>query len=52
MWDLDEHGQVLNDATLPYLQKITLSYANSGVDMVAPSAMMDGEIAAMRQILD
>lgn len=49
---LDEHGQVLNDATLPYLQKITLSYANSGVDMVAPSAMMDGEIAAMRQILD
>lgn len=49
---LDEHGQALNDATLPYLQKITLSYANSGVDMVAPSAMMDGEIAAMRQILD
>ena len=49
---LDEHGQVLNDATLPYLQKITLSYANSGVDMVAPSAMMDGEIAAMEKVLE
>ena len=49
---IDEHGHIDNDQTLPYLQKITLSYAMSGVDMVAPSAMMDGQILAMRQILD
>lgn len=49
---LNENHQIMNDETLPYLQKITLSYAKCGVDMVAPSAMMDGQIRAMRQILD
>ena len=41
-----------NDATLPRLVDITLSYARAGVDMVAPSDMMDGRIGAMRKALD
>ena len=41
-----------NDATLPRLVDITLSYARAGVDMVAPSDMMDGRIGAMRRALD
>lgn len=49
---LDEHGNVINDETLTYLSKIAVSYAKSGVDMVAPSAMMDGEIMAIRMALD
>lgn len=43
---------VINDETLLYLGKIAVSYAKSGVDMVAPSAMMDGEILAIRKALD
>ena len=49
---LDDHGFVDNDKTLKYLQKIALSYAKAGVDMIAPSDMMDGHIEALRQILD
>lgn len=49
---LDEHGYVKNDETLEYLCRIAVSYANSGVDMVAPSDMMDGHIAALRDALD
>ena len=49
---LDEHGDVKNDETLEYLSKIAVSYANAGVDMVAPSDMMDGHIAALREGLD
>ncbi len=41
-----------NDATLPYLAKIALSHAQAGADMVAPSDMMDGRIAAIRAALD
>lgn len=49
---LDEHGDVDNDQTLLYLQKIALSYAKAGVDMIAPSDMMDGHIQALRRVLD
>lgn len=49
---LDQNGYVDNDETLKYLNKIVLSYAKSGVDMVAPSDMMDGHIASIREALD
>jgi porphobilinogen synthase len=45
-------GDVDNDATLPLLAKTALSHAQAGADMVAPSAMMDGQVAAIRQMLD
>lgn len=41
-----------NDKTLEYLAKIALSQVQAGADMVAPSDMMDGRIAAIRRILD
>ncbi|MCL2046070.1 MAG: porphobilinogen synthase [Oscillospiraceae bacterium] len=41
-----------NDSTLPLLAKTALSHAQAGADMVAPSGMMDGTIAALRQGLD
>ena len=41
-----------NDATLELLSKVALSHAQAGADMVAPSAMMDGEIGAIRGTLD
>ena len=41
-----------NDATLPYIAKIALSHAQAGCDMVAPSDMMDGRVAAIRSALD
>ena len=47
------HGEeVDNDATLSNLQKEAVSYAKAGVDIVAPSGMMDGMIKAIRQGLD
>lgn len=49
---LDAAGNVQNDETLPYLQKIACSYAKAGVDMVAPSDMMDGHVEALRFALD
>lgn len=49
---IDEHGDVDNDQTLEYLCKIAVSYAHAGIDMVAPSDMMDGHIQAMRGALD
>jgi len=47
-----EHFHVLNDATVALLAKTALSHADSGADMVAPSDMMDGRIAAIREALD
>lgn len=41
-----------NDETLKLLQKVALSQAQSGADIVAPSDMMDGRVAAIRDILD
>lgn len=45
-------GEILNDETLKLLQKTALSLVEAGADMVAPSDMMDGHVAAIRQILD
>lgn len=45
-------GCVANDSTLPILAKTALSHAQAGADMVAPSDMMDGRVAAIRQCLD
>lgn len=41
-----------NDKTLEYLAKIALSQVQAGADMVAPSDMMDGRVAAIRRMLD
>jgi len=45
-------GKVLNDQTLPILANIALAHARAGADMVAPSDMMDGRVAAIREKLD
>jgi porphobilinogen synthase len=47
-----EKGEVINDATLEVLAETALSQVCAGADMVAPSAMMDGQVAAIREILD
>lgn len=44
--------EILNDETLPYLVKMAVSLAKAGADMVAPSDMMDGRVAAIREGLD
>jgi porphobilinogen synthase len=44
--------QVDNDATLPLLAEAAVAYANAGADLVAPSAMMDGQVGALRSALD
>ena len=46
------NGEVQNDETLELLAKEALSHAKAGADMVAPSDMMDGRVAAIRDILD
>jgi porphobilinogen synthase len=47
-----EDGRVLNDATLELLAKTALSQVQAGADMVAPSAMMDWQVAVIREALD
>ena len=49
---LDENGYVKNDETLEILGKIALSYAKAGVDVIAPSDMMDGRIEKINEILE
>lgn len=44
--------QVDNDASLPLLTEAVVAYAEAGADIVAPSAMMDGQVAALRSALD
>jgi porphobilinogen synthase len=44
--------EVENDATLPLLARASVSLAKAGADVVAPSDMMDGRVAAIRQALD
>jgi porphobilinogen synthase len=46
------NGDVDNDATLPLLARTALSHAEAGADIVAPSDMMDGRVAAIRSALD
>ncbi len=45
-------GKIDNDATLKTLSKIALSHAEAGANIVAPSAMMDGQVKAIRETLD
>jgi len=45
-------GEVDNDATLPLLARAAVSHARAGADLVAPSDMMDGRVAAIRRELD
>jgi porphobilinogen synthase len=47
-----EHGDVTNDPTLPILAEQALSHARAGADVIAPSDMMDGRVAAIREKLD
>jgi porphobilinogen synthase len=44
--------EIDNDATLPLLAEAAVAYADAGADIVAPSAMMDGQVAALREGLD
>ncbi|HVY92067.1 MAG: porphobilinogen synthase [Acidobacteriota bacterium] len=46
------NGQVDNDATLDWLARAAVSHARAGADIVAPSDMMDGRVAAIRKALD
>ncbi len=47
-----KEGKVINDTTLELLQRCAISHVSSGADIVAPSDMMDGRIAAIRSALD
>ena len=49
---LDADGYVQNDPTLDLLARVALSHVRAGADMVAPSDMMDGRVAAIRTALD
>ena len=49
---LDEHGYILNEETVTVLRRQALVQAEAGVDIVAPSDMMDGRIGAIRQSLE
>ncbi len=49
---VDRRGAVDNDATLERYQAVALAQAAAGADMVAPSGMMDGQVAAIRRALD
>jgi porphobilinogen synthase len=49
---IDERGEVDNDATLELYQRVALAQAAAGAHMVAPSGMMDGQVAAIRAALD
>lgn len=49
---LVSEGQILNDETLPLLAKMAVSLAAAGADIIAPSDMMDGRVAAIRDALD
>ncbi|MFT7235688.1 MAG: porphobilinogen synthase [Methylophagaceae bacterium] len=48
----DENGYIINDETVEVLIKQAVSHAEAGVDIVAPSDMMDGRIGAIRQALE
>ncbi len=47
-----ENGEVLNDETLELLAQTAVSQAEAGADIIAPSAMMDGQVSAIREGLD
>ena len=47
-----ENGEIVNDATVEVLAKMSVSHAEAGADFVAPSDMMDGRIGAIRKALE
>jgi len=47
-----ENGQIVNDATANFLAQMSVSHAQAGADIVAPSDMMDGRIRTIRQALE
>lgn len=47
-----ENGEVNNDATLELLSRVSVSHAQAGADVIAPSDMMDGRVKAIRSALD
>jgi porphobilinogen synthase len=47
-----ENNEIINDATVDVLAKMSVSHAQAGADFVAPSDMMDGRIAAIREALE
>ncbi|MDL2313861.1 porphobilinogen synthase [Desulfovibrio sp. OttesenSCG-928-C14] len=49
---LTDEGEVLNDPTLELLARTALAQARAGADIIAPSDMMDGRVAAIREALD
>ena len=49
---VDEHGHVDNDATIDLYAQVAQAQAEAGADVVAPSGMMDGQVAAIRDALD
>ena len=49
---VDEHGRVDNDATIDLYAQVAVAQAEAGADVVAPSGMMDGQVAAIRDALD
>jgi porphobilinogen synthase len=49
---VDEHGRVDNDATVELYARVAVAQAEAGADVVAPSGMMDGQVAAIRAALD
>ena len=49
---LVEKERILNDATLPLLAKMSVTLAQAGADIIAPSDMMDGRVKAIREALD
>jgi porphobilinogen synthase len=49
---LDDHGEVDNDATLGRYGEVAVAQATAGAHLVAPSGMMDGQVAAIRTALD
>ena len=49
---IDDRGDVDNDATVALLVRTALTYAQAGVDVIAPSDMMDGRVEALRSALD
>src|SRR5262249_32323901 len=50
--DARRHLEAANDQTLPLLSRAAVAYAQAGADIVAPSDMMDGRVAAIRKGLD
>ena len=49
---LNDRGEVVNDATIELYARVALAQAEAGADVVAPSGMMDGQVAAIRAALD